>query len=102
MLQRRLPSSCSLLHETTVYFGVNLVQPLLGTISPVLVITNIGLQFCNLLFRIPKLLRQRLRHLKGLFAVLLGGTGCSMQQRQDALTCPVELVDLTTGAFFRR
>jgi hypothetical protein len=65
---------------------------MLGAIRPILVITNIGLQFCNLLFRILKLLRKRLRHLEGLFALLLGCTGCSLQQSQkwSAQTCRVD------------
>jgi hypothetical protein len=98
---RRLPSSCGLLHEPTVYFRVDPVQPLLGAISPVLVIANIGLQFFDLLLGIPKLLRKRLRHIEGSFAVLLGRAGGSMQQTQNGLPCSVELVDLTAVASFR-
>ncbi len=87
------------LHETTVYLGVDLVQPLLGTIRAVLVIMNLGLQFCDLLLCTPKLLRKRLRHFEGLFAVLLGHTSSPVQQGQDCFSGLVEFV--VTGAFFR-
>ena len=71
--------------------SVDFVQPLLGTLSLLPVGFNRGLELCNAILSVSKLLRKPLRHVDCMPAVFLSNVSSLAQKLKDRMTGFVEL-----------
>ena len=74
--------------------GENLVQPLLGAIRSLLVISYVRFQLCDPVFGRTKFLREFLRKFDGVLTVRLGYTGGLVQQTQDTSAGAIQFIAL--------
>ena len=78
--------------ETVFNLSIDLVQPLLGSLSAVLIRRDLSFQLRNAIFNGSKLMRKLLSHVQRVSAVLFSNASRSVEQIQDRLTRLVELV----------
>jgi hypothetical protein len=94
----RVATILALPEKSILDLRVNLVKPLLGTLSLLSVCFNLGFEFCNAILSISKLLRKPLRHIHGVSAILLSNIGGFVQKLEDRLTGFVELSVVVVSA----
>jgi hypothetical protein len=98
----RVATILALPEKSILDLRVNLVKPLLGTLSLLSVCFNLGFEFCNAILSISKLLRKPLRHIHGVSAILLSNIGGFVQKLEDRLTGFVELSVVVVSAALSR
>jgi len=86
----RVATILALPEKSILDLRVNLVKPLLGTLSLLSVCFNLGFEFCNTILSISKLLRKPLRHIHGVSAILLSNIGGFVQKLESDRLCRVE------------
>ena len=82
-------------------FGVDPVQPLLGSIRPVSIGRDLRLELCNAILSGPQLVRKLLSHIDCVAAVLFSHAGGLVKQTQDRVPCFVELIAIAKAPAFR-
>ena len=102
-LRRRWLRGTSLLTPKELLLNLqrDSVQPLLGSIRPVLVVANGDLKFSYPVFSRPQLRRQLMSHVKSLLVLRLSSGGCAVKQSQNRLGCLVDTIrGFRSGVWF--
>jgi hypothetical protein len=78
----------------------DLVEPLLGAIRSLLVISYVRLKLRDPVFGGTKFLREFLSKLKGVLAIRLGYSSCLVQQAQNAAAGAIQFIALARRRAF--
>jgi hypothetical protein len=87
--------------KSLLNLGEDLVEPLLGAISSLLVISYVGLQLHDPVFGSAEFLSELLSKFEGVLTVRLGYTRRLMQQTQDAAAGAIQFIALVWRCAFR-
>ena len=100
----RVPLTAFFLPQESFFnLRINLVQPLFGTISAILIRRDLGFQFRYTALRRAQLMRKLLSHIESVAAVLFSYSSCLVKQLEYRLSGSVELVGAgLTAAAVRR
>jgi hypothetical protein len=76
------------------------MEPLLGAIRSLLIISYVRLELCDPVFSRTKFMRELLSKIEGVLTIRLGDAGRLMQQTQNTATGAVQFVALFGAAAF--
>jgi len=90
-----------LAEEAALNFRIDLVQPLLGALGLLPICFNLGLKLCDTILGGAELVRQLLRRIDRMSAVLLGNISSFAQKLEDGLTGFIELIATVSRSLSR-
>jgi hypothetical protein len=88
-------------HESLLNLGEDLVEPLLGAIRSLLIVSYVRLELRDPVFSRTKFVREPLSKIEGVLTIRLGDAGRLMQQTQNTATGAVQFVALIRRRGFR-
>jgi hypothetical protein len=99
----RRTTAVALLKKSVFNLRVDAMEPMLGALDPLLISGDLCFQLRDPIFGCPQLVRQILRRLKRVSAVLFRNASRSVEHLQDRLACFVEshvrAPDTASGGF---